>query len=138
MSKTYCVGFLFSTDLQNVVLIKKNRPALQVGKLNGVGGKVEAGESYHDAMVREFSEEAGVLVPKWELFHTEVYYETNNTVKFFTAVHERVKLVKLTDEDPNWFHLNKWPQLPHMYNLKYLVPMALTWHEFVDHHYSET
>ena len=37
----YVTGFLFSPDKKSVVLINKNRPAFQVGKLNGVGGKIE-------------------------------------------------------------------------------------------------
>ncbi len=37
----YVVGFCFNGDMSKVVLIQKNRPAWQVGKLNGVGGMVK-------------------------------------------------------------------------------------------------
>ena len=58
--KTYVLGFAFSQNKQNVLLIKKNRPAWQAGKLNGVGGKIEEGETPAQAMVREFEEETGI------------------------------------------------------------------------------
>lgn len=65
MAKVYVCGFLFSPDRSAVALIRKRRPAWQAGRLNGVGGKVESGESPGEAMVREFWEEAGVEVRGW-------------------------------------------------------------------------
>jgi 8-oxo-dGTP diphosphatase len=50
---------MFSDDLENVVLVMKNRPSWQAGKYNGVGGKIEPGEWHYDAMIREFREETG-------------------------------------------------------------------------------
>jgi 8-oxo-dGTP pyrophosphatase MutT (NUDIX family) len=50
------LGFAFYKEL--VFLILKSRPLFQKDKLNGIGGKVEVGESYRQCMVREFSEEA--------------------------------------------------------------------------------
>jgi 8-oxo-dGTP diphosphatase len=68
----YVVGFMFDAMGNNVVLIKKTKPQWQAGKLNGVGGKVEPGETPHQAMAREFQEESGVLTPPawWEAFCT--------------------------------------------------------------------
>lgn len=57
----YVVGFLFSSDLDRVVLIRKSKPTWQKGRLNGVGGKIEEGESANDAMSREFYEETGLF-----------------------------------------------------------------------------
>ena len=57
--KTYVAGFLFSPDRSRVLLIRKNRPAWQAGKLNGLGGKIEPGETPPQAMRREFREEQG-------------------------------------------------------------------------------
>ena len=62
----YVCGFLFSHDRSRVLLIRKRRPAWQAGKLNGLGGKIEAGETRLDAMRREFREEAGVDVTQWQ------------------------------------------------------------------------
>jgi 8-oxo-dGTP diphosphatase len=61
----YVCGFLFSPDRRRVLLIRKRRPAWQAGKLNGVGGKVEPGETVGEALRREFREEAGLDVADW-------------------------------------------------------------------------
>ena len=55
--KEYVLGFLFSADLERVVLVEKSKPAWQRGLLNGVGGAIEPGESPAGSMDREFHEE---------------------------------------------------------------------------------
>lgn len=69
--KRYVVGFMFNTERNAVVLIEKNRPDWQKGKLNGVGGKIEPTDaSEAHAMSREFFEETGVGLASeaWTLF----------------------------------------------------------------------
>jgi 8-oxo-dGTP diphosphatase len=68
--KKMVVGLCFSEDLTRVVLIKKERPDWQKGLLNGVGGKLEKGETPLTAIIREFEEEAGVkTTPEdWQQF----------------------------------------------------------------------
>jgi 8-oxo-dGTP diphosphatase len=68
--KRYVLGFLFWEDLSSVVLIQKEKPVWQAKCRNGVGGEIEPDESEVDAMVREFHEEAGVVIDrdKWHLF----------------------------------------------------------------------
>ena len=56
----YVLGFMFNINLTEVALIRKNRPAWQCGKLNGIGGHIEPGEDPATAMCREFTEEAGL------------------------------------------------------------------------------
>jgi 8-oxo-dGTP diphosphatase len=70
MKIEYVLGFAFSDDCKNVVLIKKENPSWQRDRLNGVGGKVEIGESLHESMVREYKEETGVetTVDQWKQF----------------------------------------------------------------------
>jgi 8-oxo-dGTP diphosphatase len=63
----YVVGFAFDTR-GRVALIRKNRPAWQAGRLNGIGGHVEPGEAPRDAMTREFQEETGTRLDGWERF----------------------------------------------------------------------
>lgn len=57
----YVLGIMFSEDEKKVLTIWKNRPSWQAGKLNGIGGKIEAGESPLEAMHREFIEETGFI-----------------------------------------------------------------------------
>lgn len=75
MKREWVVGFLFDQDAEWVILVRKNRPEWQNGKLNGVGGKVEPGESRDDAMQREFAEEADLLVEDWEQFASLTWEE---------------------------------------------------------------
>lgn len=58
-TKRYVVGFMFNDERTHVALIQKEKPEWQRGKFNGIGGKVEPGESSGVAMVREFLEETG-------------------------------------------------------------------------------
>ena len=58
--KNYSLGFVFSPDLKEVYLIRKNRPAWQAGKLNGIGGEMLPGESITTCMIREAQEETGL------------------------------------------------------------------------------
>jgi 8-oxo-dGTP diphosphatase len=66
----YVVGFMFDGEMRRVALIRKEKPAWQRGKLNGIGGKVEDGETPEAAMAREFKEEARYpfLPPLWKHF----------------------------------------------------------------------
>lgn len=68
----YVLGFAFAHDplgMLQVALIRKSHPDWQAGRLNGLGGKRQPGESPQAAMAREFLEEAGVEVPpaRWRL-----------------------------------------------------------------------
>lgn len=70
---THVVGFLFAYDRTAVVLIQKDtadKPsqAWQHGMWNGVGGKVEQGETSRQAMQREFREEALIDTGLWQFF----------------------------------------------------------------------
>jgi 8-oxo-dGTP diphosphatase len=55
--KSFVLGFLFTPDRSQVALLVKNRPAKLAGRLNGLGGAIEAGETPSAAMAREFEEE---------------------------------------------------------------------------------
>lgn len=60
MTIKYVLGFAFADQDEFVLLVRKTRgPSINIGKLNGVGGKVELGEDSMAAMIREFKEETG-------------------------------------------------------------------------------
>lgn len=99
----YVLGFLFSDDGTHVVLIRKNKPQWQAGLLNGVGGKVEVGETPHDAMIREFGEETGVVTRAWipfckmsgDWFSVDCFkaFDTEALVKAKTKTSEKVEVL---------------------------------------------
>lgn len=61
---------MFEDSFRYMPLILKQKPEWQKGLLNGIGGKIEEGETASQAMTREFYEEAGVSTPEdqWVLF----------------------------------------------------------------------
>ena len=62
-TKKYVVGFAFSADRSQVLLVRKLRPDWQKDLLNGIGGKIEEGETPRIAMDRECIEETGCYFP---------------------------------------------------------------------------
>lgn len=54
--KGYVVGMVFNHDMSMILLLLRSKEPYQ-GQYNGVGGKIEDGESPYEAMVREFKEE---------------------------------------------------------------------------------
>lgn len=120
----YVLGFVFSPDEREIVLLRKNRPEWQAGKLNGVGGHVEEDELIDNAMVREGREELGVELP-WTGFasltgrdftvwcyRTEVSYAIIDALPWENDVGEEIQVLGLHDlEDA----------IP---NLSWMIPMA--------------
>jgi 8-oxo-dGTP diphosphatase len=68
----YVLGFAFDERKEHLLLIKKTKPAWQKGFLNGIGGKIEEGETPHDSMIREFKEECDIdtIWREWKYFAT--------------------------------------------------------------------
>lgn len=86
--KDMVVGFLFSPDFSEVLLIRKNRPDWQAGLLNGVGGKIEEeDESPVHALVREFEEETGIVIPpaQWREYFELKFGPDQAAVHFFAT-----------------------------------------------------
>ena len=123
MTTAYVVGFAFDTE-SNVALIRKARPDWQKGRLNGIGGHIEEGESSHEAMVREFIEETGVEVASWDLFARLLSKEWS--VDVFRAFGVNLTTLKTTtDEEVLVYHVKHLP-LEVLPNLLWLIPLAET------------
>lgn len=117
----YVNGFLFSNAGGQVALIKKEKPDWQKGRLNGIGGKIEEGESPVEAMQREFKEETGADVVGWQKFAT--LFHSGHVVEFFVAYRD-VSLSSPTAEKVDWYDVNDISNLPVIGNLKWLIPLA--------------
>jgi len=94
--QAYTCGFMFDRA-GDVVLILKNKPDWQRGRLNGIGGKLEPGETPAACMAREWSEETGDHKPRdWS--HFVSIGGQNSVVHFYkTAVDELPTLPAMTD-----------------------------------------
>lgn len=127
----YACGFLFSPDRSRVLLIRKNRPAWQAGKLNGLGGKIEPGETPHQAMRREFREEAGLDLPEshWQHVLTLSGEDDAGTGRgwagyFFRAFGDLEAVHPMTDEALEVHPALSLPEniIP---NLRWMIPLML-------------
>lgn len=123
LMQRYVVGFLFSTDLRQVALITKNRPQWQAGLLNGIGGKIEAGESAPDAMRREFLEEAGVDMGEWAHF-ASMTDQHHFSIDVFAATGAVDQLVAMTDEAISVYDVKQLHEQAMVENAHYLILMA--------------
>lgn len=126
----YVCGFMFSGA--SVALIdKKKGPPCVVGKLNGIGGKIEStdpGAAY--AMSREFAEEAGIVTSptSWKVFATHNLKRARSRVFFlWTTLPKglnRSALKTMESEEVMWTVCGLPPKelAP---NLDWLIPAAL-------------
>lgn len=117
----YVLGFLYQDD--GVWLIRKNRPEWQKGKLNGIGGKIEEGESEFDAMRRECREEAGIEIDSWSKFCLLTDGENFEMYCFYSF--STLTPGTMTDEKVEWYHLKGLPNdtIP---NIHWLIPISLS------------
>lgn len=83
--KKFVVGIVFDLNLQNILLIKKNRPSRMAGLFNGIGGKVEEDETFDEAMEREATEEAGLSGLLWKR-GPKISVDDLYVVRFYYAV----------------------------------------------------
>jgi len=124
---TYVLGFLFCANAEAVVLIRKMKPLWQQGLLNGIGGKIERGETSLEAMIREFQEETGVNTTgcNWRSFC--VMHGDNWEVTCFEAKNEDAWLSAKTTERESIEKLNlkSLDMSECVSNLPWLLALAL-------------
>jgi len=95
----YVAGLLFDADADRVALVRKNRPAWQAGKLNAIGGKIEPGETALAAMVREFGEETGVVLPGEAWRPVAILSGPDFEVHFFAAFDDVIGAVRTVEDE---------------------------------------
>lgn len=122
----YVLGFAFYGH--KVVLIQKTKPAWQKDKLNGLGGKIEAGEYPATAMSREFEEECGIFVPepRWTQYAT--MRSGNHVIHVFKTEMVASPPAVFRQTNEGYVGLYYWPsavQLTYaLPNLAWLIPLA--------------
>lgn len=126
--KRYVVGFCFNEARDEILLIEKNKPEWQKGRLNGIGGKIEDYDaSPKSAMYREGLEEANIKVdwqqfahysgPGYELFIFRAF-DDRALEEFKTMEAERI--VSRSVDGLPWRDEKKM-----IWNLNWLIPLAL-------------
>lgn len=109
----------------NDILLAMKKRGFGEGRWNGVGGKVEEGESIEQAMIRETQEEIGVTPTAYEKVADIVFDEyfkgqpTLMHVHIFTASSWEGKPTESEEMKPQWFTLDAipydtmWPDDPY-------------------------
>lgn len=128
----YVNGFLFDPTLTYVVLLRKNKPPHQEGLLNGVGGKIDAGETPLQAMEREFREEAwpaGNKMPEWKEFAIlnwkGSHHPTGAKMHLFRATGNVWAARSLTAEKVEVFKVTElMDRCDTIFNLRWILQMA--------------
>lgn len=125
--KTYVLGFCFDQDLDNVVLIRKNRPEFQKDRLNGLGGELHDGEQMRDGMAREFREECGVDTECSAWKHFGHFHGKGFRVCCFALrdQHSFDMAKTMTDEIIEKHFAEEVSGWATMDNLDWLIPMAI-------------
>lgn len=124
---SYVLGFYFDPTMDRVVLIEKKKPKWQEGLLNGLGGKINEGETPDAAMTREFQEECGVFVDGWQPicimsgkdWRCNVFYFVEEDAKKFYSARTKEDEVVLT------VLLSDLYDLDCVSNLKWLIPLCM-------------
>ena len=133
MTKNYCVCILLNKDLTKTLLIKKAEGKLFAGMFNGLGGKLEQGETPKDACIREIFEESNgqiALVNPTHLTTFHFPHEEPIYLHAFYDVIDEVQLGENTEGEAHWkpteFSLDFNNELLVGYgNLQYLCKLAL-------------
>ena len=132
-STEYTLAFPFTKDehgvIDGVFLIRKNRPKWQAGKLNGIGGHVESGESFYECCTREVFEEAGIVpAASYEWYLTMTFPDAQVSVFYALLTKTERKAVRSkTDEQVEWIALADIHALRHemIDNIPWMIYAAL-------------
>ena len=122
----YTVGFIFNSDLTQVALVTKTHPEWQRGRVNGIGGKIEKGESSTACIAREVQEESGLSTwpDDWKLVikmkRPAIY------VDFYAYLHLGApnEVSTKTEEAINWYSVSRLPKTV-LSNLTWMIPLAI-------------
>lgn len=113
------------------ILLAMKKRGFGEGKYNGVGGKIEFGETPEDAMIRETQEEINVTPIEYEkvgLIEFDEYYKGNkqNLVFHLYMVYDWTGEISESEEmSPKWFNINNIPYEKMFPDDKYWLPLIL-------------
>jgi 8-oxo-dGTP diphosphatase len=132
-----CLCLLTQTDGngQQQVLLGRKKTGFGAGKIVGLGGHVEPGETPSEAAAREANEEAGVHVDPVALQQmAQVIFRFparpcwDQVVSVFTAARWAGELRESTEITPHWFTVTQLPLADMWDDARYWLPLVLAGH----------
>ena len=125
------VGFIFSEDLNSVLLLKKNRPDWQVGFYNGVGGHLTKEEmskgDWIYSWIREVKEEVNLDLEYKKVIQIGRIVTNDITVIVYAYRLKRDQeytMQQMTDESPLWVIIKLYDTFQIIENLSFFIPLA--------------
>lgn len=113
------------------ILLAKKKRGFGTGLYNGVGGKVELGETVEQAMIRECEEEIFVTPTEYEKMGTIRFKEymkdelTDLTFHLYVATSWIGEPKESEEMNPSWFDLDKIPYSEMFKDDSYWLPIVL-------------
>ena len=125
-NQKYTVGFIFGSGLERVLLVHKQKPDWQKGKINGVGGKYESGETPAACMRRETREETTLDISESDWVYVGTILQDVGNVGVLAAKYrgDHNDAKQNDHEKIEWFDVGNLPDNV-MSNLRWLVPLSL-------------
>lgn len=118
----FVLGFAFDPNFLDVMMIYKKRPNFLKFQFNGVGGKIEEGETPEEAMVRECKEETSLNL-LWSPM-TKLQFADAVVYVFATTTCELYEYTDATDEPIVVLQTYSLPDNT-VFNCKWLIPMII-------------
>ncbi|MET4096493.1 NUDIX domain-containing protein [Arthrobacter sp. UYCu712] len=123
---------LRDAESRTEVLLGLKRTGFGIGKIVGIGGHVEPGESDAEAVVREVWEEAGLVVLQEDLAHAGVIEfifptrpELNMSCRLFTTRRWEGEPAESPEITPEWFDAASLPLERMWQDAEHWLPKAL-------------
>lgn len=129
MKAKVCTLLFLRRDDQILLAMKKR--GFGANRYNGVGGKVEPGESLDDAMIRECQEEIGVTPITFAKVAEHDFLQTESNEPWHMYVHAYITTewqgtpIETEEMAPEWFTLDAVPYDKMWSDDIYWLPMVL-------------
>ena len=123
MMKHYVLGLIFNEAKTQILLVDKLRPDWMKDRVNGIGGKIDDGETPFDAIHRESKEETSY---DFDFKHTITFVCPGGTVFVYIAVcFGDITYKQIEDERLAVWELYNLPNNM-ISNLKWIIPLSLS------------
>jgi 8-oxo-dGTP diphosphatase len=116
----------------NQILLAMKKRGFGAGKWNGVGGKIEAGESIEAALVRECQEEIGITPKSWKAVAELDFVQDSTTDPWHMYVYAYISYewegepTESEEMSPQWFTTDQIPYKDMWDDDEYWLPKVLT------------